>query len=527
MAKHWPLFLVLITYSILVFPRLANFPPVRTDDAYQMAPAHSLLTRGVWGSAPMRGAATKWRDSHPDEKTYFQPPLYLLLVAVSLKLLGFGVLQARLASALLGVGTVAVTYFLALEMTQRRIAATIAALLLLSQPVFVQISRQARPESAVTFFTVLAVYLFVKYHRAPGSGWPLLTGLAIGAALMSHYNGAFGLIALFVLFLIGEKPIEKHLDNSRKPDFRRLALVTKLHVVSIFKSRRIRLYLLGIVLISLPYAIYVLMDHEGGFHNFRTQISVIGRAGTLGTLWEYVRAEPTRYTRFFHDYRFATGSGFLLGFFYICVIAFALIRRKSGYRTLLIVLGIHLLLLLYPSPNKTAIYLGVVLPYLTTLISLVLADLKDMPRFSRPRNANCFYVLTTLLVSMLLYWNATVWRSYYNKYRDCDHDHTIAQLRAIIPSDCTTVMGRYSFWIGLSDYEYYRYAFRTFEDIASVRPEIFIYNDLGMSQRRSAELKAQLDDYFKEHAEEIGRVKGHPKDYCGCGQLRIYRVEWE
>jgi 4-amino-4-deoxy-L-arabinose transferase-like glycosyltransferase len=518
---------MLVLYSLLVFPRLANFPPVGNDDAYQMAPAHSLLTRGVWGSAPLGGAASEWRRSHPDEKTYFQPPLYLLLVTASLKCLGFGVLQTRLVSALLGFGTVAVTYLLALEMTRRRIAATAASLLLLSAPLFVHISRRARPESAVTFFTVLAVYLFVKYHQRPGAGWALLTGLASAAALMSHYNGIFGLAAVLVLFLIHEKPVGHNLEGPAEPNSRSRLLVLKQYLTGVCKSKRIALFLLGIVLISLPYAIYVLLDYEGGFHNFRTQISVIGRAATLGTFWEHVRAESTRYRRFFHDYRFAPGSAFGIGLLYVCVIAFALIRHKSGYRTLLIVLGINLLLLIYPSPNKTPIYLGVVLPYLTTLISLALVDLKDMPRLSRPHTARCFYVLATLLISMLLCWNGKVWRSYYDKYRDCDFDNTIAQLRAVIPPDCTTIMGRYSFWIGLNDYEYYRYGFRDFEDIASIRPEIFIYSDLGMNRPGSAELKLQLDSYFKEHAEQIGRVKGSPNNRCMCGHLRIYRVEWE
>ena len=528
MARHWPLLIALILYCLLVFPRLANFPPVNVDDAYQMAPAHSLLTRGVWGSAPLGGAASTWRDSHPDEKTYFQPPFYLLLVAISLKLLGFGVLQARLVSALLGLGAVAVTYFLALEVTQRRVAAAVAALLLLSQPLFVHISRQARPESAVTFFTVLAVYVFVRYHRKDRTGWALVTGLAVGAALMSHYNGAFGLLAVLVLLLIDERPTRYSLDSPRERDSRTVPNFLKQYLISVFKSGRIRLFVLGIVAVCLPFAIYICQDYDNGFYNFRTQISVIGRAGTLDTFWQFVNAESQRYKDFFHDYRFVPGSAFWFKCLYFGILALSLVRsKKSGYTTLLIVLGIHLVLLVYPSPNKTPVYLGAALPYLAALISVVLVDLNDLLKPLAPRIVKCFYVTATLMVLIPLYWNGKVWWSYHNKYRDCDFDDTMAQIRSIIPQDSSSIMGRYTFWIGLNDYEYYRYGFRSFEDIATIRPEIFIHNDWGMNQPRLAELKAQLDNYLSEHAEEIGRVTGHPKYYCWCGHLRIYRVEWE
>ena len=530
--RHWPLLIGLTVYCLLVYPRLDNFPPVNIDDAYQMGPAHGLFTRGVWGSAPLGGAATLWRGSHPDEKMYLHPPLYFLLVAASLKLFGWGVLQARLVSTLFGLGSVAVTYALTWILVRSRTAAVTAALLLTTQPVFVHISRQARPESALTFFTVLAVYLFVRYHQETGATWALLTGFASGAALMSHYNGVFGLIAVLVLFLIEERPVGHHLNSSGKPLTRLLPHVLKQYLVSVFKSKRRGLFFLGIFLISLPYGVYVLLDYDSGFYNFKTQISVIGRAGTFNTLWEFVKAEPTRYNLFFHDYRFAPGSIFWLKCIYVCVLAFALFRRKSQYGTLLIVLGIHLLLLVYPSPNKTPVYLGAVLPYLTTLISLALVDLKEMPKLSKPYTATCFYVLATLLVLTLLYWNGRVWWSSYNKYRDCDFEDTVAQIRAIIPRDTKSIMGRYDFWIGLNDYEFYRYGFRTFDDIAAIRPEIFIHNDLLMhlpasAYLSSAELKRQLDSYFREHAEEIGRVQGHAQIYCFCGDLRIYRVEWE
>ena len=64
MARHWALLVALVLYASLVLPRLANFPPVNVDDAYQTAPAHSLMTRGKWESAPLGDPSGKWRESH-------------------------------------------------------------------------------------------------------------------------------------------------------------------------------------------------------------------------------------------------------------------------------------------------------------------------------------------------------------------------------------------------------------------------------------------------------------------------------
>jgi 4-amino-4-deoxy-L-arabinose transferase-like glycosyltransferase len=468
-----------------------------------MAPGHSLLTRGVWGSAPMKGAATRWMESNPDSMTFFQPPLYLLLVAGSFKFLGFGLLQSRLVSVLLGAATVVVTYLLTLEIKKSRISATVASVLLLTQPLFIRISRQTRPESAVVFSTVLGMYAFTKYWKERKSTWALLVGAALGMASMAHYNGFFGVLAFFTLFFMIRRPKEA------------------------IELRGLAFYVLGVSISCLPYAFYVLRDYGTGFYNFRTQLSVIGRVGCFNTFLEYLQAEVTRYQRFFHDYRFVSGGALFVKVVYSAILAFALVRRNKLYRLLLVVIIVHLALLLYPSPNKTSLYLGVVLPFIGTLVGLSLFDLGEIVTERFNRLPGVFGLFGAVLVLVFVGINAGVWVSYHKKYRECDFYNTIAQIRHTLPASVSSIMGRYTFWIGLNDHNYYRWGFRDFEDIKTIEPEIFIHNDYRMTRSDLSDFKATLDEYLQEHGEMIGEVKGHPRNFCRVGDLKIYRVKWE
>ena len=501
--RLWPLVLVLILYISFTLPRLIDYPPPWVDDAYFMAPGHSLLTRGILGSAPMKGAASGWLDSNPDSMTFFQPALYLLLVASSFKILGFGLLQSRLVSVLLGAATVTITYFLTSEVGKSRIAAVVASLLLLSQPLFVHISRQTRPESAVVFFTILGMYAFAKYWKGRKSRWALLVGIALGMASMSHYNGFFGIPAFLLLFLMIWRP-----KGAVEP-------------------RGLGLFTLGVSISCLPYVLYVIQDYGTDFYNFRTQLSVIGRVGHFNTFLEYLQAELTRYQGFFHDYRFVSGGDLFVKIVYFGILTFTLIRRNKIYKSLLVVIIVHLALLLYPSPNKTSLYLSVVLPYMSILGGLSLVDLGEViaERFSKlPRVYNLFGVL---LVLTFLGINGKVWLSYYEKYRECDFYDTVTQIRHMLPASVSSIMGRYTFWIGLNDYDYYRWGFRDFEDIKAIKPEVFIHNDYRITRPDLSNFKRELDEYFQERADLIGEVKGHPRHFCRMGDLKIYRVEWE
>ncbi len=495
---------LLSLYFLLTLPRLIDYPPPWVDDAYFMAPGHSLLTRGVWGSDPMAGAASRWLDSAPDRMTFFQPPLYLLLVTDSFKAFGFGLLQARLVSVVLGALTVTSTYVLTLKITKNRVASFVAALFLLTQPLFILISRQTRPESAVIFLTILGMYVFLKYWEKPGPVLALLIGVLLGLAAMSHYNGFFGVITFLALFLIARLP------------------------VGVLDVKGAGLFGLGVLIACLPYILYVIIqDFSSGFYYFRTQIAVIGRVGSFTTIGDYLDAETERYHAFFHDFRFVPGGSLFFQVVYFIILASSFLWRNRVVKSLLLVIGIYLLLLAWPSPNKTNLYLGVVLPFFSVLLGILLVELHQRFRRYLQEYVAGFWVLSTVLVLAFTGINARVWYSYFDKYRDCDFARVMSKVRDILPGPGVSVMGRYTFWIGLPDYTYYRWGFRDFEDIKAVQPDIFIHNDFRMTRPELAEFKAALDAYFREHAEFIGEVPGHPREYCRVGHLRIYSVQWE
>jgi hypothetical protein len=137
-----------------------------------------------------------------------------------------------------------------------------------------------------------------------------------------------------------------------------------------------------------------------------------------------------------------------------------------------------------------------------------------------------YRVFAALLVLTFLGIGGKIWISSYEKYRECDFYNTIAQIRRTLPASVSSIMGRYTFWIGLYDYDYYRWGFRDFEDIEEVEPQVFIHNDYRMSQPDLSAFRTTLDEYFRERAELIGEVQGHPQHICRIGDLRIYRVHW-
>jgi hypothetical protein len=352
------------------------------------------------------------------------------------------------------------------------------------------------------FFTVAGMYAFTKYWKRSKSRWALLTGTALGMATMAHYNGGFGVLAFFILFLM-IRSSEGSID-----------------------CKGLGFFILGVSVSCLPYLVYVMRDYNTGFHNFRTQLSVVGRVGRFNTFLDYLRTELGRYYEFFHDYRFVPGGHLFAKVVSYAILTFALVWRDKLYRLIMIAVIVHLALLLYPSPNKTSVYLGVVLPFMSILGGLSITDL-DETLARRPSKFSMPYrVFAALLVLTFLGIGGKIWISSYEKYRECDFYDTIAQIRRTLPASVSSIMGRYTFWIGLYDYDYYRWGFRDFEDIEEVEPQVFIHNDYRMSQPDLSAFRTTLDEYFRERAELIGEVQGHPQHICRIGDLRIYRVHW-
>jgi uncharacterized membrane protein len=132
---------------------------------------------------------------------YFShPPLHEILLKAWLEVWGFGDLQARLLSAILGSLAVATVYALAEYLFDRRTAMLAAMLAAISQLGMVY-SQEARPYALLLLLTVLAAYCFaVSWYEHSAAAW---WGFVLVTVLVfyTHYHGLL-IPASLVLFAL-------------------------------------------------------------------------------------------------------------------------------------------------------------------------------------------------------------------------------------------------------------------------------------------------------------------------------------
>ena len=117
----------------------------------------------------------------------------------------------RLLTALLGAGTVALTYLIGEQLGGRRLAIGAAALLALA-PLHLVNSHFATVDVPGTFFLVLGIYACLRIIYQGDLKWYLLAGAAMGLASATKYNfGAGALLVIFAHLLRGKVPARQHL----------------------------------------------------------------------------------------------------------------------------------------------------------------------------------------------------------------------------------------------------------------------------------------------------------------------------
>ncbi len=170
------LFFVIVLIGIcllLYFFRLGAMPLGDIDEAMHASTSKDMVLSGDWVTPQYNG-----------ENFYDKPPLYNWLAAIAFTLLGFTELAARLPAALLGLGCVMITYWLARGMFDPAVA-FLSALVLATSAEYIVLSRVVVHDISLAFFVTLALTLFfVGYknekHRKPAflSGYAAL-GLAV------------------------------------------------------------------------------------------------------------------------------------------------------------------------------------------------------------------------------------------------------------------------------------------------------------------------------------------------------------
>jgi len=253
-----------------VLPNLANHPTLTDDEAWVMSASYKLARDGVFGSDMFRGFFNA--DSH----YYFNMPLHHFVIAAAFKVLGAGVVQARLVGVAYGLATIALTYFFARKIYGRGTALLALGLLLFLRlnmgfdtglPLQ-ELAANIRYDLAPVPFMLAGFLLLLR----PPSTWrAAAVGILFGIATLMQFYGAFALPVAIAFLALESGP--------RRQRLRQAAALAG-----------------AAALVCLPYGAFALAHLD----DFRGQVSTVGQRDDFadpGFYLDNLLHEPDRFLR--------------------------------------------------------------------------------------------------------------------------------------------------------------------------------------------------------------------------------------
>ncbi len=152
-------------------------------------------------------ATGDWLDPHDAPGVLYarKPPLMFWLVALDFKLFGVSVYGAKFWSCAFAVGVCLLTYLVGRRLFGET-AGMLAGAMAATFPGVVPNAIDLRLDSAVSFFTVLAVYGALRAAQDERPRWLLLPGLAAGLGMMVKPSAAIDAAALTAVTLAVWRP---------------------------------------------------------------------------------------------------------------------------------------------------------------------------------------------------------------------------------------------------------------------------------------------------------------------------------
>ncbi|HUD05216.1 MAG TPA: glycosyltransferase family 39 protein [Patescibacteria group bacterium] len=192
------LLLIVLIAGFLRFYQLGANPPSLTWD--ESAWGYNAYSIGIDGKDEFgRFLPHDYLESFGD----FKPPMYAYLDVIPVKLLGLNEFSTRVPSALFGVLTVLLTYFLVKRIfwnsKEKQKYALASAFILAISPWHIMLSRAAFEANVATFFLVLGVWGFLAATQE--KKWYLLISAVSFAVSMYTFNTARVVAPLLVIVL--------------------------------------------------------------------------------------------------------------------------------------------------------------------------------------------------------------------------------------------------------------------------------------------------------------------------------------
>ncbi len=188
------------------FVRLDNFKNSQMrsiDEIVYFRMAGQVLEEGPSGYHTMPFGKEMADGGRPLPAYFFKPlfkhpPLFTLLVSLSMKIFGAKLISAGYIPLLFGALMIPLTYLLAALIFNRNVGMLSAAFMWLD-PVNIICSQKVWMETTLAFLIVLSVYLFMRGFKGRGDIYFVLGGLASGLAVLTKYPGilSLGIVLLY------------------------------------------------------------------------------------------------------------------------------------------------------------------------------------------------------------------------------------------------------------------------------------------------------------------------------------------
>lgn len=184
-------FLFLAISAILLLGSLRTGDLAGYDDALFAHMAKAIVRTGDWTTLRSRGGVSMQH-----------PPMLPWMEAALFSIFPMSDALAKLPSALCGIGTIALVYFVGAELAGS-LAGLLAMFVMMTSAYFLKYASHAMTDVPFTFFFLGAVYAWLKAEK--DERWYLAAGLFTACAQMTRGLMGLALPAIFLVHLIARR----------------------------------------------------------------------------------------------------------------------------------------------------------------------------------------------------------------------------------------------------------------------------------------------------------------------------------
>ncbi len=216
------------------------------DEALYAVRAEGVLVFGSWVDQAEFAIDGLYSALHP--------PLYVWLTAISFSIFDVTEFSVRFFSAVSGILTLSVVYFLGRELSNRSVG-FLAALLFGLNPFVLFFSRQGQFDSTLTLFLSLAVLCLLISNRRKSRTLAIVAGMITGAALMTKLFVGWGIPLAYLLWIVTHRKARRE------------------------RGMQLGLLLLGTILVAAPWHVFMTVTHgDGDIFFFLNASSLVERS---------------------------------------------------------------------------------------------------------------------------------------------------------------------------------------------------------------------------------------------------------